>query len=151
MELTDRAGFNMEYKFDRDIQVEREGDNEFGIEISSDWNIVAPHGGYLMAIAGNALLKTTDYKIPLSMTAYYHRPTSPGKALLVVDKVKENKRVVTAKIALLQDDTEIISFIGTFTREKAFNGLTAVQKQPLLPDYLSKGFGFVQVCPTKTE
>ncbi|MHA2296072.1 MAG: thioesterase family protein [Candidatus Hodarchaeales archaeon] len=124
----------MGYKFDRDVHVEREGDNRFAIEISSDWNIAAPHGGYLMAIAGNALLKTIDFKIPLSMTAYYHRPTSPGKAILLVDKVIENKRLVTAKIALLQDEIEIISFIGTFTRENAFKGLTVIQKKPLLPD-----------------
>jgi acyl-CoA thioesterase len=124
----------MEYKFDRDIHVERERDNLFVIEISSDWNIVAPHGGYLMAIAGNVFLETTGFKFPLSMTAYYHRPTLPGKAILYVDRVMENKRLVTAKIALIQDDTEIISFIGTFTRENAFKGLTIIQKQPLLPD-----------------
>jgi len=124
----------MEYKFDRDVHVERERNNCFVTDISSDWNIVAPHGGYLMAIAANALLESTGFKFPLSMTAYYHRPTLPGKAVLLVDKVIENKRLVTAKIALLQNNIEVISFIGTFTGENAFKGLTIIQKQPVLPD-----------------
>lgn len=124
----------MEYKLDRDVHVEQIGENRFVIEISRDWNIVAPHGGYLMAIAGKVFHEITNFNIPLSMTAYYHKPTLPGKAVLFVNRVMENKRLVTAKITLLQENNEIISFIGTFTRENAFKGLTLIQKQPLLPD-----------------
>ncbi len=124
----------MEYKFDHDLHVERTGENQFETEISSDWNIVAPNGGYLMAIAGKAITSLSDFQIPLSMTAYYHKPTFPGHAELIIDRVIRSKRTVTAKISLIQKNTVVISYTGMFTQKDAFSGMTLVQKQPILPD-----------------
>ncbi len=124
----------MEYKFDHDVLVERKGENRFETEIFSDWNIVAPNGGYLMAIAGKAITSISEYQIPLSMTAYYHKPTSPGYAELIVDRVIKSKRTITAKISLIQKDTVVISYTGMFTHKNAFSGMTFVQKHPILPD-----------------
>ncbi|UCE12735.1 MAG: thioesterase family protein [Candidatus Heimdallarchaeota archaeon] len=124
----------MEYKFDRDVHVERTGENRFETEISSDWNIVAPNGGYLMAIAGKVISSVSDYQIPLSMTAYYHKPTSPGHAELIIDRIIKSKRTITTKISLIQKNKVVISYTGMFTQKDAFSGMTLVQKQPLLPD-----------------
>ncbi len=124
----------MEYKFDHDVYVDRTGENRFETEISSDWNIVAPNGGYLMAIAGKAISSFSDYQIPLSMTAYYHKPASPGHAELIIDRVIKSKRTNTAKISLIQKNSVVISYTGMFTQKDAFSGMTLVQKQPILPD-----------------
>ncbi len=124
----------MKYKFDHDIQVERTGENRFETEITSDWNIVAPNGGYLMAIAGNVIAGLSDYKVPLSMTAYYHKPTAHGHAKLTVDRVLKSKRTITVTISLIQKNTVVISYTGMFTQKDAFSGMTLVQKQPELPD-----------------
>jgi len=124
----------MEYKFDHDIYVEHTGENRFETGISSDWNIVAPNGGYLMAIAGNVISSISDYQIPLSMTAYYHRPASPGQAELIIDRVIKSKRTITVKISLIQKNSIVISYTGMFTQKDAFSGMTLVQKQPILPD-----------------
>ncbi len=124
----------MRYKFDRDVHVERIEENRFETEISSDWNIVAPNGGYLMAIAGNVISILSDCQIPLSMTAYYHKPASPGHANLVIDSIIKSKRTITAKISLIQNNRVVISYTGMFTQKDAFSGMTLVQKQPILPD-----------------
>ncbi|MFX0084369.1 MAG: thioesterase family protein [Candidatus Hodarchaeota archaeon] len=124
----------MEYKFDQDVNVERTGENRFEIEISSDWNIVAPNGGYLMAIAGKVISIISDYQIPLSMTAYYHKPASPGYANLVIDRIIKSKRIITANISLIQNNRVVISYSGMYTQKNAFSGITLVQKQPILPD-----------------
>jgi hypothetical protein len=123
----------MDYKFDHDVQVERTGENQFKTNISSDWNIVAPNGGYLMAIAGKVIKSLSDYLTPLSTTAYFHRPTSPGYAELIVDSVIKNKRTITVRISLIQKNTVVISYTGMFTQKDAFSGMTLVQKQPKLP------------------
>ncbi len=83
----------MQYRFDDDISVKRLTDNRFTAEITSDYDIAAPNGGYLMAIAGNVLQQTSTYTTPLSLTATYHRPTSAGSAELVVREVSRNKRL----------------------------------------------------------
>ncbi|MFX1283386.1 MAG: thioesterase family protein [Promethearchaeota archaeon] len=124
----------MEYKFDHDVHVERTGENRFETEISRDWNIIAPNGGYLMAIAGNVITRVSDYQIPLSMTAYYHKPASPGHAELVLDRIIKSKRIITTKITMIQKRKVIITYTGMFTQKDAFNGMTLVQKQPMLPD-----------------
>ena len=124
----------MNYKLDNDLQVKRIGENRFEIDISSDWNIIAPNGGYLMAIAGKVISTLSDSQIPLSMTAYYHKPTSPGHAELIVDRIIQNKRTFTAKVSLIQKNAVVISYTGMFTPKNAFGGMTFVQKQPKLPD-----------------
>ena len=124
----------MDFKFDHDVHVERTGEARFETEISSDWNIVAPNGGYLMAIAGKVISSISDYQNPLSMTAYYHKPTSPGHAELIIDRIIKSKRTITAKISLIQKKKEVISYTGIFTQKDAFSGMTLVQKQPMLPD-----------------
>lgn len=124
----------MEYKFDHDVHVERTGENRFETEISSDWNIVAPNGGYLMAIAGNVISRVSDYQIPLSMTAYYHKPASPGNAVLIIDRIIKSTRAITAKISLIQKKKAVISYTGMFTHKDAFSGMTLVPKLPILPD-----------------
>jgi hypothetical protein len=124
----------MGYKFDQDVIVERTGENRFETEISNDWSIVAPNGGYLMAIAGKVISNLSDYQIPLSMTAYYHKPASPGHAELIIDRIIQSKRTLTAKISLVQKNTVVISYTGMFTLKDAFSGMTLVEKQPQLPD-----------------
>ncbi|MFW9855966.1 MAG: thioesterase family protein [Candidatus Thorarchaeota archaeon] len=124
----------MEFKFDQDIHVESKGENRFMTEISSDWNIVAPNGGYLMAIAGKVISTVSDYKIPLSMTAYFHKPTSPGHADLIIDRIIRSKRTITMNISLIQNQAVVISYTGMFTQRGSFNGLTSVQEWPMLPD-----------------
>jgi hypothetical protein len=124
----------MDFKFDHDVHVERTGENRFETEISSDWNIVAPNGGYLMAIAGKVISSISDYRNPLSMTAYYHKPAVTGHAELIIDRIIKSKRTITANISLIQKKKEVISYTGLFTQKDAFSGMTLVQKQPMLPD-----------------
>ncbi|MFW9779527.1 MAG: thioesterase family protein [Candidatus Heimdallarchaeota archaeon] len=124
----------MKFKFDQDIYVEITGENRFETEISSDWNIAAPNGGYLMAIAGKAISAVSDYKIPLSITAYFHKPTSPGHADLIIDRIIRSKRTITMNISLIQKQAVVISYTGMFAQKDSFSGLTLIQGRPMLPD-----------------
>lgn len=123
----------MQYRFDDDIALKQITQNRYAAEITSDYNIAAPNGGYLMAIAANALQQTSHFQIPLSLTATYHKPTSAGFAELVVKEVARNKRLRTALVSLIQNDVEVTTYIGTFTHETAFSGVSMVQTQPCLP------------------
>jgi hypothetical protein len=112
----------MEYKFDKDIEVRRVSDTIFEAIISPDWNIAAPNGGYLMAIAGTAMKQNGEFPIPLSITGYYHRPTAEGRAELVVKELSRNRRIVTSLVSLRQNGAEVITYIGAFTMDGAFEG-----------------------------
>lgn len=113
------------FKFDNDIALTRTDENSFATVISPDYNIAAPNGGYLLALAGNAMKLTSKrYKTVLSMSAYYHRPTATGPAQLIVREVAKNKRIRTASVSLQQGGREIITYIGAFSTANAFDGIS---------------------------
>jgi acyl-CoA thioesterase len=119
----------MDYKFDRDIAVRDLGNRRYAADISADWNIAAPHGGYLLAIAGNALAKAFDCECPLSLTAYYHRPAAPGPAELQVEDVAETARFRTATAALNQNGKRVVTFVGAYSTGKPVEGPTHVRRR----------------------
>ncbi|MCP5510809.1 MAG: thioesterase family protein [Leptospiraceae bacterium] len=123
------------YKFDKDVFVGKVSDGIFHTKISSDYNIAAPNGGYLMSILGNAAIHSGEFSLPLSMSVYYHRPTKPGEAEIHTKKLFGGPRLETFDIRLFQGKEESITCTASFTRENAFRGLSLPSPPPNLPQF----------------
>lgn len=131
-------GCSVRYKFDQDTAARDLGGRRFAANISPDWNIAAPHGGYLLAIGANAMALAFDCECPLSLTACFHRPTAPGPVEIVVEEVAASSRFRTATAALIQDSSRKITFVGVYSTGKPVLGPTYVRRKgdevPLLAD-----------------
>ena len=73
-----------ESEFDRDTAVVPRPDDPFvfDAEFSAGWTIgLGVNGGYLLALADRALARVLPHPDPLSVTAYYLTPSTPGPAV----------------------------------------------------------------------
>ena len=67
-------------QFDLETAVETFDDGRFAVDVSDQWNIGDnPNGGYLTAIALQALRKLGPHGDPISVTTHYLRPGSGGQ------------------------------------------------------------------------
>ena len=70
----------MSSQFDRETEVESVGEGQFTAQVSGSWNIGDnPNGGYLTAIALQALRQTGPHQDPVSVTTHFLRPGSGGQ------------------------------------------------------------------------
>ncbi len=117
----------MTYKLDRDCRLEPSGEGRYSVEITADWNIAAPNGGYLMALAGKALSMESEFPVPLSLSALFHLPPEAGRAELCVEEIHRGGRIRSAMVSLNQDGRERVRFMGVFSVENAFQGPTFIR------------------------
>lgn len=88
----------------------------FDAEIIDGWDVMGnANGGYTMAIAARAMA-TLVGRPPLTVTAHYLSPGSPGAHRVEVSVVKTGKRLATATAALVNEATgrEVIRVLGAF-------------------------------------
>lgn len=103
--------------FDEDTRVERAGDGAWSSHLSDRWSIGhVPNGGYVLAVAMSALREALPGLDPLTVTAHYLRPASPGEARIEVEPVKAGRRFSTATARLLQAGGETIRVLATYGR-----------------------------------
>lgn len=121
------------FKFDADTEVVKTGEGSYKTQISTDWNIAAPNGGYLLAIVGKAVQDATGYAQPLSVSATFHQPVQGGTATIEVLPVFQNRRLISVKAVLLQEGKELLSAMATFTIPQAFKGFSVPQEKPQVP------------------
>jgi len=73
----------------------------FTAAIAEGWDIVGnANGGYLMAIAGRALVQATGRPDPVTITGHYLSPGRPGPLRIEVDELKVGRRFSTARATL---------------------------------------------------
>ena len=91
----------------------------FAGEVHPGWDIGGnANGGYLMAIAGRAMVEAAG-RPPLSLTAHYLRPGPAGPCVVTVEMVRSGRRLATARATLAIDDRVIIELLGTFGHQQA--------------------------------
>ena len=93
-------------QFDDETRVTPAGPGRFSGTVHPAWNIGAnPNGGYLLAIAAQALRQATPtHPDPLSITTHYLRPGQPGQPCSMdVQVLRSGRTLSTVQATLTQD------------------------------------------------
>lgn len=119
------------FAFDADTVARAAGSGRWDVELSDRWNIGPnPNGGYVLSVVAAALFDAaTGQPDPLSLTAHYLRPASPGPGVVEVEVVREGRRHTHLHARLVQD-TERVRVVAVFGDLVAATGPTLVREQP---------------------
>ena len=112
------------YLLDQDTALTPDGTDQYRLTVSPNWNITAPNGGYVMAIAARALVTGSEFSDVISLSASFHKPTGTIESVVQVRELSRTKRMRTAQISLLQGEQLVSTFIGTATLPGAMRGRT---------------------------
>jgi acyl-CoA thioesterase len=103
----------MDFELDRGIAVQATGPGEYAVLLDRGWVVGGGlNGGYLLAVIGNAIrteLAGAGQPDPVSVSAYYLTPTTPGPAVVRVRRIREGGRrsTVAASLVQQQDGVEV--------------------------------------------
>ena len=130
----------MDFELDRGIAVERTAPGEYAARLDAGWVVGGGlNGGYLLAVIGNAIrseLAESGQPDPVSVSAYYLTPTTPGPAAVRVRRIRTGGRRSTVAATLVQqhDGTEVerITVLAVFGSLDAMP--TEVQRQITPPE-----------------
>ena len=123
--------------FDEETKLERIGDNRFSGFFHDTWGIAGgtPNGGYLMAIAAQALRETLDHPHPLTITGHYFKRSDTGPVIVETEKLGRSFTTSTGFARLIQDGVQRTHFTATYTDFDHAVGQTVVHATPPeLPD-----------------
>jgi acyl-CoA thioesterase len=135
----DGSGFVNElaptYEFDEDTKVLPVGEGVFAANITDRWNTWnGPNGGYIMSVAGRALKSVMPFRDPITSTAHFLRPVSPGPVKIETQVVREGRRLATAIATLFQDEKASLVMVSTFGQLQGPGGDTHhFDQMPSLP------------------
>jgi len=123
------------YEFDADTQIREQSPGVFAGELTDRWSIGAvPNGGYVMAIALDALARSMPGPDPLSATAHFLRPGRPGPCVVETEVVKVGGTHATGAARMRQGEVEIARVLATFgDLERASGPVKIVAAPPDLP------------------
>jgi acyl-CoA thioesterase len=118
--------------FDEDTKVERIAPGRYAATLSDRWNALGgvPNGGYLLAVALNALRAEMPHPDPVVASATYLRPGATGPAEIATEVARAGRRVATGEARLSQDRREIVRVVATFGDLGAADGRTHVTSAP---------------------
>ena len=120
----------MGFAFDEDTGATATGEGRWSVALSDRWNIGPnPNGGYVLAAIASALFAASDKPDPLSLTAHYLRPASPGPGVVEVEVVRSGRRHTHLHARLVQD-TERVRVVAVFGDLAAASGPTLVREEP---------------------
>lgn len=122
--------------FDHDTQLTPSAPGRYQGQVQPHWNIGSnPNGGYLLALAGQALrLALPEQPDPLSVTAHYLQPGLGGQACQVdVQLLRQGRSLSTASATLLQDGTPRLSLLAAMGALQAAAEPLLTLPRPELP------------------
>lgn len=91
------------------------GGGTYGATIEPGWDIGGnANGGYLLAIAGRALVDATGRPDPVTVTGHFLSPGPTGPLELATDVVKEGKRFATGRCTMRAGERPLLTVLGTF-------------------------------------
>jgi acyl-CoA thioesterase len=123
-------------EFDIDTAVDAAPDG-YRATITDRWSIRGnPNGGYLLAIAARAMALTAGRADPLSITAHYLSPSTPGVASVTADVVKAGRRYGTVEATLAQEGKSRLRAIGAFGDLDELDGPTLERGAHVTPPSL---------------
>ena len=73
-----------------------------------------PNGGYLLAIAVQAMIADAGRPDPVTVTAHYLSPPSEGRVRIRTQIVKPGRSFVTVMAEVVQGDRERVRVLGAF-------------------------------------
>lgn len=123
-------------EFDSDTRVVTVAANSFAATVTDRWSAIGgrPNGGYLLAMCVRALRTQLPFPDPLAVSAFFHRPSTPGPAVVRTEPIRSGRRLATGEARLLQDDREIVRAVATFTDLSETAGRTVMfGERPRLP------------------
>jgi acyl-CoA thioesterase len=119
------------YEFDEDTRIREESLGVYRANLTDRWSIGwVPNGGYVMAIALDALARVLPSPDPLSASAHFLRPARPGEAEIRTEIVKVGSMHATASARLLQEGKEILRVLATFGDLSQGEGPTVIAGEP---------------------
>jgi acyl-CoA thioesterase len=104
-------------QFDDETRLTPLGDGSYDGLVSSDWSIGSnPNGGYLLALAANAIAaQTAEHPDPLSITVHYLRPGLGSQPCRVQAQVlRSGRQLSTCRATLMQDNSARIEVMAAF-------------------------------------
>jgi acyl-CoA thioesterase len=105
--------------FDKEMHLEECGQFRCKGIVSDNWSANGvPNGGYLMALAANAMQKQSNKKSTPIVTANYLSRCVPGSAEFHVELISQSTQFNRLESKLFQDGKEKIRALGTFADEK---------------------------------
>ena len=94
----------MEFDFDRETAVVREGAGLFTAEISDRWNIfTVPNGGYLLSVVLDAVGRSIPHPDPIAVSTHFMSRVTPGPAEIRVEVVRTGRAHSTATAVFSQE------------------------------------------------
>lgn len=96
-----------------------------GFDIAGNAN-----GGYLLAIAGRAMVEAAGRPDPVTVTAHYLAPGKPGPAHVDAAVVKAGKRFATVQATLSTPQRPLLAVLGTFGDLADADGPELVEAEP---------------------
>jgi acyl-CoA thioesterase len=108
-------------------------------QVQPDWNIGAnPNGGYLLALAANAIRQRTPmHPDPLSITVHYLRPGLSGQPCRIETRLLRSGRALgTVRATLLQEGNarlEVLAAMGNLGEPAAAGPRLLTRPMPDLP------------------
>ena len=101
--------------FARATRVSRRSDGSFSAEIFPDWCIGSrPNGGYLLAIALQALGATVPYEDPIVVSSHFLAAPVAGSAEVAVGVVRIGRTLARAEARLTQDGEEHMRVLAAY-------------------------------------
>lgn len=98
-------------QFDEATRVDADG----RCRIHDGWDIGGnANGGYLLAMAAEGLRTVAGRPDPVTITAHYLAPGTPGDAVVSGQVVKQGKRFTTVTGSLVSNGRTVIQVLGTF-------------------------------------
>jgi acyl-CoA thioesterase len=104
------------HAFDRDIALTPLDRSRFRAAVSPAWCInKTPHGGYLMALAANAMLRVSRNRETPIITANFAARCLPGPVEISVEKFSQSSQFERFHARIVQHGGDKIRIMGTFT------------------------------------
>jgi acyl-CoA thioesterase len=125
------------YEFDTDTSVEEVSGGMYRGYVHERWNISSiANGGYVMAIGMRALGLALERPDPVTVTAHFLRPSTPGPLLIQTESIKRGRRFSTGSVRLIQADREVVRMLATYGElgtDAGFSRVSAVPPAVPLP------------------
>jgi hypothetical protein len=117
--------------FDDETAVTALGGGRWKGVVSPDWSIGAvPNGGYVQAIALDAVARSLPHPHPLSVTTHFLRPCVDGAVDVEVEVVRAGRSVSTAMARLVQQGKERLRLLAAFGDLSTAGGLSILRRAP---------------------
>lgn len=93
-----------------------------------------PHGGYLAALAGSAVLAATGQPDLFTITVHYLRKAAEGPLRFEVDLVGGSRRFTTVHARGTQDGEAVLAVLASVGDRSQLEGPTWRRSEPWVPD-----------------